>query len=188
MMLGSVVWVNTGQEALIFAQPVKSTPTPIPPGPRTSVRRAAFGLAKRVEGRVSQLIYSLPETVRCYWAGGGTRDQGLVEVLSGSDSMHMHEPKVRACTITVGPAVTSDLSSQEHRPLPTALKSPCLFPPGFGRPFRTRRNPGVKGEAQRVTTPQPCPEARPPPSAHPPRQHRGDSALATDHAGDRHAT
>ena len=48
---------------------------------------------------------------------GWWRDQikGL-EVPSGSDSVHVNGPKVRARTITVSPAVTSDLSRQEHMP------------------------------------------------------------------------
>ena len=48
---------------------------------------------------------------------GWWRDQiqGL-DVLSGSDSMQLNEPKVRARTIIVSLAVTSDLSSQEHMP------------------------------------------------------------------------
>lgn len=60
-----------------------------------------------------------------------------LDVLSGSDSMHVNEPKVRARTIIVSLAVTSDLSSQEHMP-PPALRCPSLFPSGFGRPSAAR--------------------------------------------------
>ena len=59
---------------------------------------------------------------------GWWRDQIQdLEVLSGSDSMPMNEPKVRARTITVRPAISSNLSSQEHTP-PASPEESMLIP------------------------------------------------------------
>ncbi|XFF84465.1 hypothetical protein AB1E18_010684 [Capra hircus] len=97
---------------------------------------------------------------------------------------------VRACTITVGPAVTSDLSSQEHRP-PDSPEESMLVPAWLWETIQHQENQESREKPREPTTPQPCPEARtvtpsPAPST---RNTRGDSgALATDHAGDRHAT
>ena len=77
------------------------------------LRRAA--LASEGVDRSPQLIYSIPGRVEMIL--GWWRDQIQdLEVLSGSDGTHVNEPKVRARTITVSPAVTSDLSRQEHMP------------------------------------------------------------------------
>ena len=58
---------------------------------------------------------------------GWWRDQikGL-EVPSGSDSVHVNGPKVRARTIIVRPAISSDLSSQTHTP-PTSPDESMLI-------------------------------------------------------------
>ena len=59
---------------------------------------------------------------------GWWRDQIQdLEVLSGSDGTHVNEPKVRARTITVRPAISSNLSSQEHTP-PASPEESMLIP------------------------------------------------------------
>ena len=85
----------------------------------------------------------------------GPEIKGL-EVLSGSDSMHMNEPKVRACTITVGPAVTSDLSSQEHRP-PDSPEESMLVPAWLWETIQHQENQESREKPREPATPQPCP-------------------------------
>ena len=101
---------------------------------------------------------------------GWWRDQiqGL-DVLSGSDSMQLNEPKVRARTIIVSLAVTSDLISQEHTP-PASPEVSILISEWLWETFSSQK-PGVKGEDLEPATPRPCPEARtvtpsPVPSTH----------------------
>ena len=85
-----------------------------PPGPRASASVVRPVASKGVDSS-PQLMYSTPERVAMIL--GWWRDQIQdLEVLSGSDGTHVNEPKVRARTITVSPAVTSDLSRQEHMP------------------------------------------------------------------------
>ena len=119
----------------------------------------------------------------------GPEIKGL-EVLSGSDSMHMNEPKVRACTITVGPAVTSDLSSQEHRP-PDSPEESMLVPAWLWETIQHQENQESREKNREPATPQTCPEVRTvTPSPGPSTRNARDasSARAADHAGDRHAT
>ncbi|KAI4581852.1 hypothetical protein MJG53_009377 [Ovis ammon polii x Ovis aries] len=83
--------------------------------------------------------------------------------------MHVNEPKVRARTIIVSLAVTSDLSSQEHMPPPSPEVS-ILISEWLWETFSSQK-PGVKGEDLEPATPRPYPEARtvtpsPAPSTH----------------------
>ena len=67
---------------------------------------------------------------------GQCRDQ--IQDLDISSGSNMNEPKLRARTIIVRPAFPLT-SAAKNICLPPALRCPCLFLPGFGRPFSSRR-------------------------------------------------
>ena len=88
---------------------------------------------------------------------GWCRDQipGL-DISSGSD---MNEPKVRARTITVRLAVSSNLSSQEHKPTPSPEMS-MLIPAWLWETIQQQENQESTEKTREPATPLPCPEAR----------------------------
>ena len=71
----------------------------------------------------------------------------------------MNEPKVRARTITVRPAVSSDLSSQEHKPTPSPEMS-MLIPAWLWETIQQQENQESTEKTREPATPLPCPEAR----------------------------
>ena len=93
---------------------MKSTPTQVASwASGLCLRRAACGL--QVVDRSPQWTNAI--TRKCEMILGWWRDQiqGF-DVLSGSDSVHVNEPCMVARAIVVRPAVSSDLSSEEHTP------------------------------------------------------------------------
>ena len=117
---------------------------------------------------------------------GWCRDQlqGL-HISSGSD---MNEPKVRARTIIVRPAVTSNLSSQEHKPTPSPEIS-MLISAWLWETIQQQENQESREKTREPATPPPCPETRTVTCSPAAVNARNDSsALTTDHTGDRHHT
>ena len=88
---------------------------------------------------------------------GWCRDQipGL-DISSGSD---MNEPKVRTRTITVRLGVSSNLSSQEHKPTPSPEMS-MLIPAWLWETIQQQENQESTEKTREPATPLPCPEAR----------------------------
>ena len=102
----------------------------------------------------------------------------------------MNEPKLRVRTIIVRPAVSSDLSSQEHMP-PTSPEISMFIPTWLWETIQQQENQESREKTREPATPQPCPEARtvtPRPAPTTCNTHDDSSALATDHAGDLHDT
>ena len=119
---------------------------------------------------------------------GWCRDQlqGL-DISSGSD---VNEPKVRAHTITVRPAMTSNLSSQEHKPTPSPEMS-MLIPAWLWETIQQQEKQESREKTREPATPQPCPEARtvtPSPAPTTCNTRDDSSPWATNHAGDLHDT
>ncbi|XP_043735289.1 serine/threonine-protein kinase MARK2-like [Cervus elaphus] len=118
---------------------------------------------------------------------GWSRDQ--IQGRHTSTGRDSNGPKVRARTIFVRPAVSSDLSSQEHTP-PANPEVSTLIPDWLWETME-QENQESREKTREPATPSPCPEARTvtPSSAPSTRNTRdGRSAPATDRAGDRHDT
>uniref|UniRef100_A0AC11BFU3 Uncharacterized protein n=1 Tax=Ovis aries TaxID=9940 RepID=A0AC11BFU3_SHEEP len=114
----------------------------------------------------------------------------LIQGLDTSSVSDMNEPKMRVHTIKVRPAVSSDLTSQEHTP-PASPEESILIPAWLWETTEQQENQESREKTREPATPPPCPEARtitptPGPSTH--NTHGESSARATDHAGDPHAT
>ncbi|XP_061012356.1 serine/threonine-protein kinase MARK2-like [Dama dama] len=118
---------------------------------------------------------------------GWSRDQ--IQGRHTSTGRDWTVPKVRARTIFVRPAVSLDLSSEEHTP-PASPEVSTLIP-GWLWEATEQENQESREKTREPATPSPCPEARTitPSSAPSTRSTREErSAPATDRAGDRHDT
>ncbi|KAI4539859.1 hypothetical protein MG293_010254 [Ovis ammon polii] len=119
---------------------------------------------------------------------GWCRD--LIQGLDTSSVSDMNEPKMRVCTIKVRPAVSSDLSSQEHTP-PASPEESILIPAWLWETTEQQENWESREKTREPATPPPCPEARtitPSPGPSTRNTHVESSTPAANHAGDRHAT
>ena len=119
---------------------------------------------------------------------GWCRD--LIQGLDRSSVSDMNEPKMRVRTIKVRPAISSDLTSQEHMP-PASPEESILIPAWLWETTEQQENQESREKTREPATPPPCPEARtvsPSPAPSTRNTHGESSARAADHAGDRHAT
>ena len=119
---------------------------------------------------------------------GWCRD--LIQGLDRSSVSDMNEPKMRVRTIKVRPAVSSDLTSQEHMP-PASPEESILIPAWLWETTEQQENQESREKTREPATPPPCPEARtitPSPGPSTRNTHVESSAPAANHAGDRHAT
>ena len=73
--------------------------------------------------------------------------------------MHVNEPYKGARTIIVRPAVSSDLSSQEHMP-PATPEESVLIPDWLWETIQQQENQKSSEKTREPAMPRPCPEAR----------------------------
>ncbi|XDB57235.1 hypothetical protein ABFV05_010851 [Capra hircus] len=119
---------------------------------------------------------------------GWCRD--LIQGLDTSSVSDMNEPKMRVRTIKVRPAVSSDLTSQEHMP-PASPEESILIPAWLWETTEQQENQESREKTREPATPPPCPGPRtvsPSPAPSTRNTHGESSARAADHAGDPHAT
>ena len=87
---------------------------------------------------------------------GWCRD--LIQGLDRSSVSDMNEPKMRVRTIKVRPAVSSDLTSQEHMP-PASPEESILIPAWLWETTGQQENQDSREKTREPATPPPCPKS-----------------------------